>query len=81
MTTLMVWDLWDDPVEVTELLQLWDDVHGAVGGSLGSGLPCDSRGHKQPKQQMEPQLQKTVGVANKKKVPPMEEVTTHSGVE
>jgi len=39
MTTQMVLDLWDDPVAVEELLQLWDDVRGAAGGGLGSGLP------------------------------------------
>jgi len=50
MTTLTVWDLWDDPVAVAELLQLWDDVRGAAGGGLGCGLPLDSRGHKQQRQ-------------------------------
>jgi len=39
MTTLTVQDLWDDPVAVAELLQLWDDVRGAAGGGPGSGLP------------------------------------------
>jgi len=39
MTTLMVWDLWDDPVAVVELLQQWDDLRRAAGGRLGSGLP------------------------------------------
>jgi len=24
---------------VAELLQLWDDVHGAAAGGLGSGVP------------------------------------------
>jgi len=37
MTTLTVQDLLDDPV--ADLLQLWDDVRGAAGGGLGSGLP------------------------------------------
>jgi len=39
MTPLTVLDLWDAPVAVAELLQLWDDVRGAAGGGLGSGLP------------------------------------------
>jgi len=39
MTTLTVQDLWDDPVTVAELLQHWDDVRGAAGGGLRSGLP------------------------------------------
>jgi len=39
MTTITVRDLWGDPVAVEELLQFWDDVHGAAGGGLGSGLP------------------------------------------
>jgi len=30
--------MWDDPVAVAELLQQWDDVRGAAGGGLGSGL-------------------------------------------
>jgi len=38
MTTLTVRDLCDDPVAVEELLQLWDDVRGADGWGLGSGL-------------------------------------------
>jgi len=38
MTTLTVQDLWDDSVAVAELLQQWDDVRGAAGGGLGSGL-------------------------------------------
>jgi len=38
MTTPTVRDLWDDPVAVAELLQLWDDVRGAAGGGLGSVL-------------------------------------------
>jgi len=32
-------DQWDDPVAVTELLQVWDDFHGAAEGGLGSCLP------------------------------------------
>jgi len=39
MTTQTVRDLLDDPVVVVELLQQWDDVRGAAGGGLGSGLP------------------------------------------
>jgi len=39
MTTLTARDLWDDPVAVAELLQLWDDVRGSAEGGLGSGLP------------------------------------------
>jgi len=38
MTILTLRDLWDDPVAVAELLQIWDDVRGAAGGGLGSGL-------------------------------------------
>jgi len=44
MTTLTVRDLWDDPV--AKLLQQWDDVRGAAGGGLGSGLPLDLSGRK-----------------------------------
>jgi len=39
MTTLTAQDLWDNPVTVAELLQLWDDVRAAAGGGLGSLLP------------------------------------------
>jgi len=38
LTTLTVRDLWDDPVAVADLLQLWDDVREAAVGGLGSGL-------------------------------------------
>jgi len=38
MTTITARDMWNDPVEVAELLQLWDDVLGEAGGGLGSGL-------------------------------------------
>jgi len=31
--------MWDDPVAVAGLLQQRDDVRGAAGGGLGSGLP------------------------------------------
>jgi len=36
MTTLTVWNLWDDPVAVAKLLQQWGFVRGR---GMGSGLP------------------------------------------
>jgi len=42
MTTLTVRDLWDDPVVVAELLQLWDDVCGAAGGGQGPDSQKDT---------------------------------------
>ena len=37
-TTLSVLDLWDDPVAVAALLQKWENVLGAAGGGVVTGL-------------------------------------------
>jgi hypothetical protein len=37
-TNLSPRNLWDDPVAVAGLLQLWDDALGAAGGGAGSSL-------------------------------------------
>ena len=49
-TSLTTMDLWNDPVSVTSLLQMWEDVLGSAGGgNVVPGLIWGRVGHKREK--------------------------------